>query len=118
VSSAMRYTSDQTVARSCVTRHRGYVCARSWWRWDERLKSMRVLGAAKMQTYVRQHVQGHLQYYGVSGNSRGLRSYVPVPPRKEVRILGPGPQCTGTRRYQHSGAMEPISQRRANNLTH
>ena len=41
-----------------------------------RLKSMRVLGAAKMQTYVRQHVQGHLQYYGVSGNSRGMRSYV------------------------------------------
>jgi RNA-directed DNA polymerase len=42
----------------------------------QRLKSMRVLGAIEMQTYVRQHVQGHLQYYGVSGNSRCLQSYV------------------------------------------
>jgi RNA-directed DNA polymerase len=42
----------------------------------QRLKSMRPLGAAEMQKYVRQHVQGHLQYYGVSGNSRSLQSYV------------------------------------------
>jgi len=42
----------------------------------QRLKSMRTLGAAQMQTYVRQHVQGHLQYFGVSGNSRCMQSYV------------------------------------------
>jgi RNA-directed DNA polymerase len=42
----------------------------------QRLKSMRTLGAAEMQTYVRQHVQGHLQYFGVSGNSRCMHSYV------------------------------------------
>lgn len=41
-----------------------------------RLKSMRHFGAIKMQTYVRRHVQGHLQYYGVSGNSRWMRNYV------------------------------------------
>jgi RNA-directed DNA polymerase len=42
----------------------------------QRLKSMRVLGAAAMQRYVRQHVQGHLQYYGVSGNYRSLCCYL------------------------------------------
>ncbi len=42
----------------------------------QRLKSMRTLGAAAMQRYVRQHVQGHLPYFGVSGNSRCLQSYV------------------------------------------
>jgi RNA-directed DNA polymerase len=41
-----------------------------------RLKSMRTLGAAEMQKYVQQNVQGHLQYYGVRGNSRWLQSYV------------------------------------------
>jgi len=41
-----------------------------------RLKAMRPLGAAEMQSYVRQHVQGHLQYYGVSGNSRWIQNYV------------------------------------------
>jgi len=42
----------------------------------QRLKAMRTLGAAEMQKYVRQSVQGHLHYYGVSGNSRCLQNYV------------------------------------------
>ena len=29
-----------------------------------------------MVEYVRRHLQGHIQYYGVSGNSRSLQQYV------------------------------------------
>jgi len=42
----------------------------------ERLKELRVQGQQAMVTYVRQHLQGHIQYYGVSGNSRSLGLYV------------------------------------------
>ena len=28
-----------------------------------------------MVAYVRRHLQGHLQYFGVSGNSRSLQQY-------------------------------------------
>jgi RNA-directed DNA polymerase len=41
-----------------------------------RLKSMRTDGARAMQRYTLQHWQGHLQYFGVRGNSRSLGSYV------------------------------------------
>jgi RNA-directed DNA polymerase len=42
----------------------------------ERLKELRVLGQQAMATYARQHLQGHIQYYGVSGNSRSVGVYV------------------------------------------
>ena len=29
-----------------------------------------------MVAYVRRHLQGHIQYFGVSGNSRSLQEYV------------------------------------------
>jgi hypothetical protein len=41
-----------------------------------RLAHMRTQGGKAMMEYVRRHLQGHLQYYGVSGNSRSLRQYV------------------------------------------
>jgi RNA-directed DNA polymerase len=41
-----------------------------------RLKVLRIHGTRAMQEYVRQHLVGHIQYYGVSGNSRSLRTYV------------------------------------------
>ena len=40
-----------------------------------RLKSMRTAGARAMQIFTLQHWQGHLQYFGVSGNSRSISSY-------------------------------------------
>lgn len=40
-----------------------------------RLKSMRTAGARAMQIYTLQHWRGHLQYYGVRGNSRSLSCY-------------------------------------------
>ena len=40
-----------------------------------RLKSMRTAGARAMQTFTLQHWQGHLQYFGVSGNSRSVSCY-------------------------------------------
>lgn len=42
----------------------------------EQLKLLRLRGTAAMIGHVRQHVRGHIQYYGVSGNSRALRRYV------------------------------------------
>ena len=41
-----------------------------------RLAHMRTQGGKAMMEFVRRHLQGHLQYYGVSGNSRSLRQYV------------------------------------------
>jgi group II intron reverse transcriptase/maturase len=40
-----------------------------------RLKSMRTAGARAMQIFTLQHWQGHLQYFGVSGNSLRLSAY-------------------------------------------
>jgi group II intron reverse transcriptase/maturase len=41
-----------------------------------RLAAMRTHGGKAMVAYVRRHLQGHLQYFGVSGNSRSLQQYV------------------------------------------
>lgn len=40
-----------------------------------RLKSMRTAGARAMQMFTLRHWQGHLQYFGISGNSRSVSSY-------------------------------------------
>jgi len=42
----------------------------------ERLDALRAHGGAAMVTYLIRHLRGHLQYYGVSGNSRGVAGYV------------------------------------------
>nr|WP_305793241.1 group II intron reverse transcriptase/maturase [Sedimenticola hydrogenitrophicus] len=41
-----------------------------------RLRAMRGKGGKAMIAFLRRHLQGHIQYYGVSGNSRGVASYV------------------------------------------
>jgi hypothetical protein len=41
-----------------------------------RLAALRTLGGKAMLEYVRRHLQGHLQYFGVSGNFRSLKQYV------------------------------------------
>ncbi len=43
---------------------------------NERLRDMRGAGGVAMITYLQRHLRGHIQYYGVSGNSRGVASYV------------------------------------------
>jgi len=40
-----------------------------------RLASLRVRGGKAMMDYANRHLQGHIQYFGVSGNSRSLRQY-------------------------------------------
>jgi RNA-directed DNA polymerase len=40
-----------------------------------RLASLRTHGGKVMVEYVRRHLQGHIQYFGVSGNSRSLQQY-------------------------------------------
>ena len=41
-----------------------------------RLQVLRIAGTRAMQEYVRLHLQGHIQYFGVSGNSRSVATYV------------------------------------------
>ena len=41
-----------------------------------RLAALRTHGGKAMVEYVRRHLQGHIQYFGVSGNSRSLQQYV------------------------------------------
>jgi hypothetical protein len=48
---------------------------------SERLRALRSDGTPAMVAYARRHLQGHIQYYGVSGNSRGVASYVYVATR-------------------------------------
>lgn len=41
-----------------------------------KLARMRVMGGAAMMRYARQHVEGHIQYYGVSDNLQAVRVYI------------------------------------------
>ena len=41
-----------------------------------RLGALRTNGGKAMVEYVKRHLQGHIQYFGVSGNSRSLQQYV------------------------------------------
>lgn len=41
-----------------------------------KLRKMRTEGGRAMVAYLRRHLRGHIQYYGVSGNSRIVASYV------------------------------------------
>ena len=43
---------------------------------SERLCRLRMIGGKAMMAYVRRHLQGHIRYYGVSGNYRTLSRYV------------------------------------------
>jgi RNA-directed DNA polymerase len=42
---------------------------------NQRLRALRVEGGRAMMAYVESHLRGHIQYYGVSGNTRRLRNY-------------------------------------------
>lgn len=41
----------------------------------QKLQDLRTEGGKAMVQFVRQHLQGHFNYYGVSGNSRGIAAY-------------------------------------------
>ncbi len=43
---------------------------------NERLRVMRRKGGAAMLAYLIRHLRGHIQYYGVSGNSHAVASYI------------------------------------------
>ena len=54
---------------------------------EMRLAALRTRGGKAMIEYVKRHVRGHIQYYGVSGNSRSLGQYVNVARRLLFRWL-------------------------------
>jgi RNA-directed DNA polymerase len=60
---------------------------------SQRLREMRVQGGRAMQEYVRRHLAGHIQYYGVSGNSRGVSTYAYVTERLLFKWLNRRSQC-------------------------
>jgi RNA-directed DNA polymerase len=41
-----------------------------------RLKTLRIEGTRAMQEYIRVHLRGYIQYFGVRGNSRSVSTYV------------------------------------------
>ena len=43
---------------------------------NRRLRALRVAGGKAMLAFIRRHLEGHIQYYGVSGNTRSVTSYV------------------------------------------
>jgi len=43
---------------------------------NERLRRLRMFGGKAMMDYVRRHLEGHIRYYGVSGNYRAWNRYV------------------------------------------
>jgi group II intron reverse transcriptase/maturase len=42
----------------------------------DKLARLRTAGGREMMQYAKRHLQGHIAYYGVSGNSRSIRKYV------------------------------------------
>ena len=42
----------------------------------QHLSRLRLQGGRAMAAFVRRHLEGHIQYYGVSGNTRSVRCYV------------------------------------------
>jgi len=42
---------------------------------NERLRALRTQGGAAMLAYLIRHLRGHIQYYGVSGNTRAVAGY-------------------------------------------
>ena len=43
---------------------------------NKRLRSLRVKGGHAMLQFIYRHLQGHVRYYGVSGNSRQVQRYI------------------------------------------
>ena len=43
---------------------------------SERLRELRTQGGTAMLAFLVRHLRGHIQYYGVSGNSRGVAGYL------------------------------------------
>src|SRR5690606_6158229 len=58
-------------------------CGASCRELKERLKNLRTKGGRAMTDYLRLHLLGYQQYYGVSGNSGPLRAYT----RQAAKLL-------------------------------
>ena len=54
---------------------------------NARLRALRTEGGNALVAFLVRHLQGHIQYYGVSGNSRGVSSYVYCSARPETILI-------------------------------
>jgi len=60
---------------------------------NERLRRLRLAGGKIMLEYVRRHLEGHIRYYGVSGNYRALSRYAAAASRLLYKWLNRRSQC-------------------------
>jgi hypothetical protein len=71
---------------------------------NERLRRLRTAGGRAMMAYVRRHLEGHIRYYGVSGNYRALSCYV----KAASRLLFKWPNRRSQRRSIPWARFRPI----------
>jgi RNA-directed DNA polymerase len=73
-----------------------------------RLADLRGQGARAMTEYARRHLQGHIQYYGVSGNTRSLRQYRQQVERILFKWLNRRSQCRSCTWQKFAEAMKHV----------
>jgi RNA-directed DNA polymerase len=73
-----------------------------------RLDILRTHGGRAMMEYVQQHLRGHFQYFGVSGNIRGLQRYLYASRRLLFKWLNRRSQRRSVRWDQFNGVMGQI----------
>ena len=71
---------------------------------SERLRDLRAQGGKTMMAFLHAYLHGHIQYYGVSGNSRSLRCYL----HEAGRLLFKWRMRRSQRRSVPWGRMSPI----------
>lgn len=71
-----------------------------------RFADLRVQGGRAMMEYARRHLQGHIQYYGVSGNTKSLRQYRLQLGRLLFKWLNRRSQCRSCTWLKFAEAME------------
>jgi RNA-directed DNA polymerase len=73
-----------------------------------RLGILRTHGGRAMLEYVQQHLRGHFQYFGVSGNSRSLRQYLHASCRLLFKRLNRRSQRRGVTWERFAGTVRPL----------
>jgi group II intron reverse transcriptase/maturase len=80
---------------------------KKWKAISVRLAALRAHGGRAMMDYVRRHLQGHIQYFGVSGNIRSVRCYI----RRAERLLFKWLNRRSQRRSVRWERFSPVLQR-------
>jgi len=85
-----KYIDGAAVLRTLLCRIAALACERLRKKLKElgaQLSTLRTHGTLAMMDYSRRHLQGHIQYYGVSGNFGGVQRYLYIARRLLFRWL-------------------------------